>query len=175
MPRNHCNAPPPIIHEVLLFPCRRRHRMLGIPATHDAFDLSTGTCHVTRVRHGVRYDTGESILIAGTSGPVDEDGYNITKLYWSREAGWFLLIVDWWEQMGFADDRFIHPLPPGEVLGVASRMIAPDDCLAFLGGFYFEGWIPRDDVVARRWAEAALSGDDLMFVRAQLDALQTIA
>lgn len=170
MIRYPCNAPPPIAHDVLLFPSNGRHRSLAIPANGDSFDLSTGACRITRDAGGIRYDTRTATLIAGTSSPMDADGYTLTRLYRSRQSGWFLLFVDWWESFGFADDGFIAPIAPENVMTLASRMLAPGDCLPFLCRFYFEGWIPRDDASALHWAEAVLSGDDLIYVRARLDA-----
>lgn len=157
---NTTKAPAPILREVYVRHADGAHVTLGVPTRGDHFNLSTGEVSVARVIGGVRYDTVRAQLIAGKSGLDEICRYELRRLYRATHGACFLLRMDWSDEEGFYGTDFIKPIADPDVLMIARMMIAPGDCLTFLRDWYGQGWIPRNDSEAQKWAEQTLSADD---------------
>src|SRR5450755_961502 len=100
--------PEPIINDHRLRNGDGSHVTVGVPFRGDHFDLTTGECTVARVIGGVRYDTVRATLIASACA-VDEDtgDYRLKRLYRASHGAYFVLCMEWSDELGFNLPDFI--------------------------------------------------------------------
>lgn len=151
-------CPAPIRNEAKLM--RSDATPLVVGTQGDFFNLTTGDCHVARYLDGFWFDTSRSLLVAGVAITTPNDGFALHRLYRAEHLAWFVLEMQWWGRIGFRNDHFIHPLPDAQVVNTARSPVGNAGTLRFLLDWYVNGWIPRNDVLARAWAEEALSPTD---------------
>lgn len=161
--------PAPIRNEAILTHPDTTPLVIGTQG--DFFNLTTGDCHVARYLNGFWFDTSRSMLVAGVAMTTPADGFALHRLYRTEHLTWFVLEMLWWDRIGFRNDDFIHPIPDAQVVNTARSLVGNAGSLRFLLDWYANGWIPRNDNLARSWAEEALSPDDCDIVLANIACL----
>lgn len=147
------------------------HVIVERPQRGDLIDFTTCECAVSRVIHGVRYDTGDAILVASRL-RLDEDHLLcLRQVYRSHKGRWFVVQAKWSFDSGECNDNLIVPIRDEQVLMLLRPMIQDRDCLTFLRGWYCRGWVPRNDAFVLQWAEAFLPADACEYL---IDAFDTI-
>lgn len=162
--------PPPIVNDVYL-PESTRETDRSNPEDGMRLNLVTGDYRIAQLVRGVLYDTERSTLVASVTSVDAANGFNLRRLYRTEAGHWFVVHFNWWNRLFVTADEFLWPLPDDVVLGIAMSLVPDKDCLGFILDWYAADLIPRDDVLANRWAERVLSGEDLEAARASIASL----
>lgn len=162
--------PPPIVNDVYL-PASSGETERTHPESGSRLNLVTGEYRVAHLIRGILYDTERSTLVASVTSIDAANGLNLRRLYRTEAGHWFAVHCNWWHRLFVSSDEFLWPLPDEVVLSIAMSLVPDKDCPRFLRDWYEAGLIPRDDTLAKAWAEQALSGDDLEAARASLARL----
>lgn len=162
--------PPPIANDVYL-PESARETERSNPEDGTRLNLVTGDYRIAQLVRGVLYDTERATLVASVTSVDAANGFNLRRLFRTEAGHWFVVHFNWWNRLFVTADEFLWPLPEDVVLGIAMSLVPDKDCLRFLLDWYAADLIPRNDGLARRWAELVLSGEDLEAARASIASL----
>ena len=156
---NTITTPIPIVREHRIKRPNGRDFIVANALFGDSFNLTSGVIKVARLVAGLRYDTAQATLIVG-HGKFNGYCYNLWRLYRCSAGDFFVLRMQWGEDVGFAGPHFITPIGREGVLGTARGLLESEDVPAFLRNWYATGWLPRDDSYVQEWTANLLTADE---------------